>query len=200
MSGTAIPGSTPIRSSARCWTTRMAASWMWSWRVSRPVSQAYHRQQRDPDHDADRYASGGQRPHPRLRTPLQALSAAAYSSPAMLVRRIEPMGGTCRVRVRVKPRFNYGAEAPRTTRGSNHIRFWSDDLIVRLTTDGPVTFIAEEVWFVLDHPVNLITGAGRDHRGLCPPMLSPGNFWSAPRIIGWTGFAISRSRSSGRRR
>ncbi len=76
--------------------------------------------------------------------------------PAMLVRQIEPTGGTCRVRIRVKPRFDYGATEPKTTRGSNHIRFWSDDMIVRLTTDGPVTFIGEEIWFVLDHPVNLI--------------------------------------------
>jgi GH15 family glucan-1,4-alpha-glucosidase len=76
--------------------------------------------------------------------------------PAMLIRRIEPMGGTCRVRIRVRPQFHYGSVEPKTTRGSNHLRFWSDDTIVRLTTDGPVTFIAEEVWFVLDHPVNLI--------------------------------------------
>jgi GH15 family glucan-1,4-alpha-glucosidase len=76
--------------------------------------------------------------------------------PAMLVRRIEPVGGTCRVRIRVRPKFDYGAVQPKTTRGSNHIRFWSDDMVVRLTTDGPVSFIAEETWFVLDHAVNLI--------------------------------------------
>jgi GH15 family glucan-1,4-alpha-glucosidase len=76
--------------------------------------------------------------------------------PAMLVRRIEPVAGTCRVRIRVQPRFNYGATDPKTTRGSNHIRFWSDDMVVRLSTDGPVSYLAEGTWFVLDHAVNLI--------------------------------------------
>ncbi len=76
--------------------------------------------------------------------------------PAMIVRRIEPDVGRCRIRIRVRPRFNYGADQPQTTRGSNHIRFWADDTVVRLTTDGPITYIAEEHWFVLDHPIDLI--------------------------------------------
>ncbi len=76
--------------------------------------------------------------------------------PAMIVRRIEPDIGRCRIRIRVRPRFNYGADRPQTTRGSNHIRFWADDMVVRLTTDGPITYIAEEHWFILDHPVDLI--------------------------------------------
>ena len=76
--------------------------------------------------------------------------------PAMIIRRIEPDVGRCRIRIRVRPRFNYGADAPQTTRGSNHIRFWANDMVVRLTTDGPVTYIAEEHWFVLDHPIDLI--------------------------------------------
>jgi GH15 family glucan-1,4-alpha-glucosidase len=76
--------------------------------------------------------------------------------PAMIVRRIEPEIGRCRIRVRVKPRFNYGADPAQTTRGSNHIRFWAGDTVVRLTTDGPISYIAEEHWFVLDHPIDLI--------------------------------------------
>ncbi|HTJ65283.1 MAG TPA: glycoside hydrolase family 15 protein [Alphaproteobacteria bacterium] len=78
--------------------------------------------------------------------------------PAMIVRRIEPDMGRCRIRVRVKPRFNYGADTPQTTRGSNHIRFWAGETVVRMTTDGPITYIAEDQWFVLDHPINLILG------------------------------------------
>jgi GH15 family glucan-1,4-alpha-glucosidase len=76
--------------------------------------------------------------------------------PAMIVRRIEPDVGRCRIRIRVRPSFNYGKDRPQTTRGSNHIRFWADDLVVRLTTDGPITYIAEEHWFILDHPIDLI--------------------------------------------
>jgi GH15 family glucan-1,4-alpha-glucosidase len=76
--------------------------------------------------------------------------------PAMLVRRIEPGEKSCRVRIRVRPRFAYGAEPAQTTRGSNHIRYWADEMVVRLTTDGPIAYVAEEHWLVLDQPINLI--------------------------------------------
>jgi GH15 family glucan-1,4-alpha-glucosidase len=76
--------------------------------------------------------------------------------PAMLLRRIEPEARNCRIRIRVQPRFDYGANKPATTVGSNHMRFWSDDNIVRLTTDGPITYIAEEHWFILDRPITVI--------------------------------------------
>lgn len=76
--------------------------------------------------------------------------------PAMLVRRIEPMGKSCRIRIRVRPRFDYGEIAPGRTIGSNHIRFWCDETTVRLTTDGPITYIANETWFVLDQPIHMI--------------------------------------------
>jgi hypothetical protein len=78
--------------------------------------------------------------------------------PAMLIRRIEPVTGSCRIRIRVKPKFDYGATRPKTTQGRNHIRFWSDDMVVRLTTDGPISYIAEENWFVLSTPISLMIG------------------------------------------
>jgi GH15 family glucan-1,4-alpha-glucosidase len=76
--------------------------------------------------------------------------------PAMLMRRIEPVNRNCRIRIRVRPRFDYGAVSPRTTQGSNHIRYYTDDAAVRLTTDGPISYIAGEIWFVLDRPITLI--------------------------------------------
>src|SRR5579859_2796369 len=66
--------------------------------------------------------------------------------PAMPVRRIEPVAKNCRIRIRVRPRFDYGSAKPAITVGSNHIRYWSGDSVVRVTTDGPITFIAEECW------------------------------------------------------
>ena len=76
--------------------------------------------------------------------------------PAMLVRRIEPAKRNCRIRIRVRPRFDYGAHGPSTTVGSNHIRYWADGDVIRLTTDGPISYIVEECWFLLDQPINLI--------------------------------------------
>src|SRR5262249_28328407 len=43
--------------------------------------------------------------------------------PTMLMRRIEPLVGTPRIRIRLRPRFDYGALEPTRTIGSNHLRF-----------------------------------------------------------------------------
>ena len=45
--------------------------------------------------------------------------------PLSIVRLIEPVRGVPRIRVRLKPRYDYGRHAPQTTRGSNHIRYMS---------------------------------------------------------------------------
>jgi hypothetical protein len=43
--------------------------------------------------------------------------------PPLIMRRIEPLGGRCRIRIRVRPTFNYGAEKPEITFGSYHLRY-----------------------------------------------------------------------------
>ncbi len=78
--------------------------------------------------------------------------------PATLVRRIEPVSGLPSIRIRVRPRFDYGRTAPTRTQGSNHIRFVSSDAAMRLTTDAPVAYIASEAAFALSRPVNLFLG------------------------------------------
>lgn len=78
--------------------------------------------------------------------------------PTMLVRHVRPLSGTPRIRVRLRPVFDHGAKVPERTRGSNHIRFVMPELTLRLTTDAPVSYIDEEIPFVLDPPVTLILG------------------------------------------
>lgn len=78
--------------------------------------------------------------------------------PLMLVRRLEPRGRP-RVRIRLRPGFDYGATQGSVTRGSNHLRFVNSGLALRLTTDLPVTYIADETPFLLDQPGNLLFGA-----------------------------------------
>jgi len=78
--------------------------------------------------------------------------------PAMIIRRIEPMGGALPVRIRMRPRFDYGAVPPRVTLGSNHLRFEGPATTLRLTTDAPVSSIREERAFLLDGPVHLLIG------------------------------------------
>ncbi|MBS7539798.1 glycoside hydrolase family 15 protein [Ancylobacter lacus] len=78
--------------------------------------------------------------------------------PAMLVRRIEPLSGTCRITVRLRPHFQWGAQAVRPVRGSNHMRFASDDLTMRATTDLPIVYVAEERPFVLGRSAVVVIG------------------------------------------
>ena len=79
--------------------------------------------------------------------------------PPSLIRRIEPLSGRPRIRIRIRPSFAYGEDAGRRSGGSNHIRYVGDNTVLRLTTDAPLTYIAHEAEFALDQPVNLVLGA-----------------------------------------
>ncbi|MPZ41502.1 MAG: glycoside hydrolase family 15 protein [Rhizobiales bacterium] len=78
--------------------------------------------------------------------------------PHMLIRRIAPIEGNPRVKIRLRPRFDYGAKAPTVTYGSNHIRFVGDNFTVRLTTDAPIDYLLEETAFKVTEPIHLILG------------------------------------------
>ena len=78
--------------------------------------------------------------------------------PMMLMRGIEPLSGSPRIRVKLRPATNYGAAACSVTHGSNHIRFVGDNLTIRLTTDMSITHVLEEAAFILDRPAHLILG------------------------------------------
>ncbi len=78
--------------------------------------------------------------------------------PNMLVRTIRPLAGTPRVRIRLHPTYGYGEHTPETTRGTNHIRFLLPEQTLRVTTDGPVSYIMEGTPFVLETPVTLVLG------------------------------------------
>ncbi len=81
-----------------------------------------------------------------------------FYRPTTLVRVVRPLGGTPRIRVRLRPRTAYGARSPEVTSGSNHIRYVGDQFTLRLTTDAPVRFIREEAAFVLEHPIAMVLG------------------------------------------
>ncbi len=79
--------------------------------------------------------------------------------PLTMVRHIQPLNGTPRIRIRLRPTFDYGAHRPEVTRGSNHIRYVVPGSTLRLTTDAPPSFIAEEVVFVCENPITLLLGS-----------------------------------------
>jgi hypothetical protein len=82
-----------------------------------------------------------------------------FFCPPMLIRRIEPMMRALR---------DHGARAAdirlrrnRTAKGrvgSNHLRYRRWRYSLRVTTDMPVSYLADEVEFLLDRPINLIIG------------------------------------------
>ena len=78
--------------------------------------------------------------------------------PMTLVRQIRRIAGNPRIRIKLRPARNYGCERPRTTTGSNHIRYYGGDVVLRLTTDASTTAILEENPFFLDDEVTLLLG------------------------------------------
>ncbi len=78
--------------------------------------------------------------------------------PVSIVRKITPLAGTPRIRVRVRPLADWGARVPESTWGSNHIRWLLPGFTLRLTTDVPVRFVREQTPFVLAQPAHLVLG------------------------------------------
>ena len=79
-------------------------------------------------------------------------------NPSQLYRRIEPIQGLPRIRIKVRPTFNYGQPFASRALGSNHIRYAGGADTLRLTTDAPLSYIAQETSFALVRPVTLVLG------------------------------------------
>jgi GH15 family glucan-1,4-alpha-glucosidase len=82
-----------------------------------------------------------------------------------LMRIIEPIAGMPRITIRFRPAHRYGVPVARRSSGSNHIRYWRDDVPVRLTTDAPLSYIENEASFVLTRPVHLVFGTDEPFEG-----------------------------------
>ncbi len=82
-----------------------------------------------------------------------------HFNPPMIVRRVEPLRGLCRIRVNMRPRAAYGRLRPTRVTGSNHVRYASEFGSVRLTSDAPVSYIATDGAFILSEPTTFILHA-----------------------------------------
>jgi GH15 family glucan-1,4-alpha-glucosidase len=78
--------------------------------------------------------------------------------PSMLIRRIEPIAGLPVIRIRIRPLSDYGQVQMQRTFGSNHIRYLGPNLVLRLTTDAPLSYLETESAFALTQPLNLMLG------------------------------------------
>ncbi|MDN5202100.1 glycoside hydrolase family 15 protein [Fulvivirgaceae bacterium BMA10] len=79
-----------------------------------------------------------------------------YYKPLMLVRKIEPLQGTPKVKVSCCPVGDYGARKPDIHFGSNHLRYLGLDETVRLATNISLNYVKEETAFALTEPKYLI--------------------------------------------
>ena len=77
--------------------------------------------------------------------------------PLAFIRLVRPIRGIPRIRIRLRPTANYGQHPTPITWGSNHIRY-QGEVTLRLTTDVPVSHIAEERTFRLEEPLAMFLG------------------------------------------
>jgi GH15 family glucan-1,4-alpha-glucosidase len=90
--------------------------------------------------------------------PLFPISGRMHRPP-MLIRRIEPLTGLCRVRAVLRPLRDYGGRAPNVVQGSNHISYVIDGSNFRVSTDASVSYVLSGGGFVLTRPLTFILHA-----------------------------------------
>jgi GH15 family glucan-1,4-alpha-glucosidase len=78
--------------------------------------------------------------------------------PPQLIRIIEPVAGLPRISIRVRPTSEYGQPITDRSVGSNHISYRGRNVVMRLTTDGPLAYIEREAAFVLTRPIYMVLG------------------------------------------
>jgi len=83
-----------------------------------------------------------------------------YFKPSMLVRKIEPLGGRPSIRVKCQPVGAFGKQQATRVAGSNHLRYLDLDAQVRLTTNMPLSVVAESSPLVLSEPIYLVLTYG----------------------------------------
>ncbi len=78
--------------------------------------------------------------------------------PMLIVRRVKRIAGSPRIRVRLRPAADWGAHRAPVTYGSNHIRYITPKVVLRLTTDASITAVLQETPFFLEEEITLVLG------------------------------------------
>jgi GH15 family glucan-1,4-alpha-glucosidase len=78
--------------------------------------------------------------------------------PLTLVRRVKVLSGSPRMRVLLRPRFDWGRQKPAITQGSTHIRYYAGNSTIRVNCDAPIAYVLAETFFVVDRPMNFVMG------------------------------------------
>ena len=114
-------------------------------------------------------------------------------NPPQIFRRIEPIAGLPRIKIRVRPTFNYGGPCATAAIGSNHIRYTGGADTLRLTTDAALSYIAQRDAVCADQAGDA-DPRGRTSRSKPPSTPPRASSSSARATTGSTGCARSPCR------
>lgn len=78
--------------------------------------------------------------------------------PVAYARIVKPIAGSPRIRVRLRPTCDWGNRCEEGVGGSNHVRYHTEAMTMRLTTTAPVGLLAEERPFRLERPLHCFLG------------------------------------------
>jgi GH15 family glucan-1,4-alpha-glucosidase len=85
--------------------------------------------------------------------------------PVAFVRIVRPIEGSPRIAVKLRLTRNWGELCPASAGGSNHLRYASPLMNMRLTTDAPVGLVSEERTFRLERPLTFFLGPDESFTG-----------------------------------
>lgn len=83
-----------------------------------------------------------------------------YFKPLTLIRKVEPISGFPRVKVKCEPTREYGTEPLQAYQASNHIDYVGLDRPIRLTTNVSINYILNQQFFVLNETKYLVMTYG----------------------------------------
>jgi GH15 family glucan-1,4-alpha-glucosidase len=85
--------------------------------------------------------------------------------PVAFARIVRPVAGSPRVRVSLRPTCGWGAACRQDIGGSNHIRYETEAMALRLSTTAPVAMIQEERAFRLERELHFFLGSDESFSG-----------------------------------
>lgn len=108
-----------------------------------------------------------------------------YFKPLMLIRKLEHISGSPRIRVACRAMGEYGELELTPLQGSNHIEFTGLDRALRLTTNVSTNYVLDHQYFVLNEPKYLVLTYGLP---LEAPLINTSEDFLMRTISYWRGW------------
>jgi GH15 family glucan-1,4-alpha-glucosidase len=105
-----------------------------------------------------------------------------FFKPLMLIRKVELLAGSPRIRVKCEPTYDYGQKRLTSHRGSSHIDYRGAEENIRLTTNIPINYVLDEQLTVLNDSKYLVLTYGNP---LEAPLMSTAEHFLRETIAYW---------------